>query len=152
MINLILVGVWGAVVSAISFAVLSQFNMFSPDSSGQVSAPKIEFLSTGMLRVPIMAGDVPSGYVLVNLDIDYDAHIVASMINKFQSIAVDEAFRTIFENMSIDFKTAKKTDLSELLTTIKEQLNTRVGAGAVTELRIKEFMFVPPRSAEKRRL
>ena len=79
--------------------------------------------------------------MLVNLDIDYDADVVASMISKFQSIAVDEAFRTIFEKMSIDFKTAKKTDLSELLTTIKEQLNTRVGAGAVTELRIKEFMF-----------
>ncbi|MBY0226805.1 MAG: hypothetical protein K2Q28_13450 [Hyphomicrobium sp.] len=152
MINLILVGVWGALISVISFVGLSHINMFSPDPSGQVSAPKIEFLSTGMLRVPIMAGDAPTGYVLINLDIDYDAHVVASMISKFKSIAVDEAFRTIFETMSVDFKTAKKTDLSELLTTIKDQLNTRVGTGAVTELRIKEFMFVPPRSAQKRQL
>lgn len=152
MINLILVGTWGAVVSAISFVVLSQFNMFSLDTAGHVSAPKMEFLSTGMLRVPIMAGDAPSGYVLINLDIDYDAQVVANMSSKFQSIAVDEAFRTVFETMAIDFKSAKKTDLSGLLTTIKDQLNTRVGAGAVTELRIKEFMFVPPRGAQKQRL
>jgi hypothetical protein len=152
MINLILVGGWGAVVSAVSFLVLSQLNMFSPDTTGQVSAPKIELLSTGMLRVPIMAGDVPSGYVLVNLDIEYDAHAVASVISKLQSVAVDEAIRTIFEDMSIDFKTAKKTDLSGLLLTMRDRLNTRLGAGAVSELRIKEFMFVPPRSAPKRRL
>lgn len=149
MVKLILIGVWGALVSVGSFVALSQLKIFFPDSTAETSAPKIELLSTGMLRVPIMAGDAPSGYVLINLDVDYDAHAVASMMSKFQSIAVDEAFRTIYENMSIDFKTAKKTDLTGLLTTIGDRLNQRVGAGTVKELRIKEFMFVAPRGQKR---
>ena len=147
--KLILFGIWAVLVSVGTFMGLSHFNLFAATSSAETSAPKIESMSTGLMRVPIMAGEVPKGYVLLDLEIDYDSQPIASIAGKFQGIAVDEAFRAVYESVSVDFNVAKKTDLSALLTTIGENLNKRVGLGTVKEVRIKEFMFVPPRSGQK---
>ncbi len=132
-----------------TFMGLSHFNVFAATPSAETSGPKMETASTGLMRVPIMAGELPRGYVLLDLEIDYDSQPIASIQSKFHGIAVDEAFRAVYESVSVDFKVAKKTDLSALLTTIGERLNKRVGSGTVKEVRIKEFMFVPPRSGQK---
>lgn len=152
MVKLIIVGVWGALISVITFVALSQSQIFADGSGLEATAPKIVSISTGIMRVPIMADQMPSGYVLLDLDVEYDRQPLADMAGKFQSIAIDEAFRAVYENMSIDYKNAKKTDLSGLLKIIGERLNKRLSSGAVKELRIKEFMFVPPRNAPKRQL
>jgi hypothetical protein len=147
MVKLIAVGVWGVLVSFGSFFALSHFGVFAGNAEKDPKST-IASISTNVMRVPIMAGQMPKGYALVDLDIDFDADLAHEITGKLPSLAVDEAFRAIYDSVSIDFAKANKTDLSALLASIGDRLNTRVGASIVKEIRIKEFMFVPPRSAK----
>ncbi len=147
MLKLLGIGVWSALVTLAAFFAVEHFQLFNAHPVELEKTPKIETATTNMLRVPIMTGEKAAGFALLDLSIDYDAAILGAASAKFQSIAIDEAFRAVYDSVGIDFKSAKKTDLTGLLRDIGERLNKRLGEGVVTEIRVKEFMFVPPRKA-----
>jgi hypothetical protein len=147
MLKLLGVGIWSVLVTLATFFALDQMHIFDQQVVEVENKPKIETATTNMMRVPIMTAEKPAGFALLDLSIDYDATILGAAAPKFQSIAIDEAFRAVYDSVGIDYKSAKKTDLTGLLREIGERLNKRLGEGVVTEIRVKEFMFVPPRTA-----
>jgi hypothetical protein len=150
MVKLVVIGLWGILVTAGSLFAMSRFDVFGGSTQHEPKST-ITTISTNVMRVPIMAGEKPKGYALVNLDIDFDAEAAREVIGKLPSLAVDEAFRAVYDSVAIDFEKAEKTDLSALLAAIGERLNKRVGVSIVKEIRIKEFMYVPPRTSKAER-
>jgi len=147
MLKLILIGVWSVVVTAGTYAAVTGLGLLDFLAAREEVASRIETRATNVMRVPIMAEEKPAGYVLLDLGIDYDAAATASLSGKVADIAVDESFRAVYESVAVDFRQAKKTDLTALLKDIGDRLNRRIGEGAVKEIRVKEFMFVPPRKS-----
>lgn len=148
MVKSIALGVWAVLVSFVTLFGLTHFEVFSAKVGDEQASAVIETFATSVMRVPIMTSEKPIGYVLLNLDIDFDRHSARAIVDKLPSIAVDEVFRSVYESVAIDFSKAKKTDLAGLLRLIGERLNTRVGEGTIKEIRVREFMFVPPRSGK----
>jgi hypothetical protein len=133
----------GLVIS--SFLGADHFQIFHPESAEAEKQPRIETVMTGTMRVPIMSDNKAIGYAVLDLSIDYDAASLGAGADNFKDVAVDETFRTVYEAVGVDFKKAKKTDLTGLLKELGERLNRRLGENLVREVRVKEFMFVPPR-------
>ncbi len=145
MLKLLSVGLWSILVLVGTYFGANHFKLFSAETSASAKEPKIETITTSTMRVPIMSEDKAVGYALLDLSIDYDAALLGAASDKFKDVAVDETFRAVYEAVGIDFKRARKTDLTGLLKEIGERLNKRLGDGTVKEIRVKEFMFVPPR-------
>ena len=145
MIRMLAVGLWGVLVATIANFFAVRMDIFSPGHPAAPGVPRIETIATSIMRVPIMANEVPDGYVLIDLSIDYDATAVAAVSGKMKSIAVDEAFRVVYEKAAADFRNARKADLDALLKDIGERIDRRIGSGVVKDVRINEFMFAPPR-------
>lgn len=148
MIKLILMGLWGALLTAAGFLLTDNYKLFESAATHAESQVKLDTVTTNVMRVPIMANEKPSGYVLLDLAIDYDAVAAAAFASKMKSIAVDEAFRAVYESVSVDFRHAKKTDLTALLKEVGTRLNTRLGKDIVKEVRVNEFLFAPSRSSQ----
>ena len=145
MIRILAAGLWGVLVaSGVNFLAI-KMELFSPAHSSNPEAPKVETVITGIMRVPIMANETPSGYVLLDLSIDYDATTASAFASKMKSIAIDEAFRAVYEKSAADFRDARKSDLSALLNEIGQRIDKRIGTSAIKDVRINEFMFAPPR-------
>lgn len=145
MIRILAAGLWGVLVASGANFLAVKMELFSPAHSSSPDAPKVETVGTGIMRVPIMANETPSGYVLIDLSIDYDATTASAFASKMKSIAVDEAFRTVYEKSAADFRDARKSDLSALLSEIGQRIDKRIGSSAIKDVRINEFMFAPPR-------
>ena len=145
MIRMLAAGLWGVLVASGANFLAVKMELFSPTHSSNPDAPKVETVVTGIMRVPIMANETPSGYVLLDLSIDYDANTASAFASKIKSIAVDEAFRTVYEKSAADFRDAKKSDLSALLSEIGQRIDKRIADGTIKDVRINEFMFAPPR-------
>jgi len=145
MIRMLAAGLWGVLVASGANFLAVKMELFSPTHSSNTDAPKVETVVTGIMRVPIMANETPSGYVLLDLSIDYDANTASAFASKMKSIAVDEAFRTVYEKSAADFRDARKSDLSALLSEIGQRIDKRIGSSTIKDVRINEFMFAPPR-------
>lgn len=145
MIRMLAAGLWGVLVASGANFLAVKMELVSPTHSSNPDAPKVETVVTGIMRVPIMANETPSGYVLLDLSIDYDANTASAFASKMKSIAVDEAFRTVYEKSAADFRDARKSDLSALLSEIGQRIGKRIGSSTIKDVRINEFMFAPPR-------
>ena len=145
MLKVVGVGLLSIFLVIATFVGADHFQIFHAEIANSEKEPIIETVMTGTMRVPIMSDDRAIGYAVLDLSIDFDAASLGAGADKFKDIAVDETFRTVYEAVGVDFKKAKKTDLTGLLKELGEKLNGRLGENVVREVRVKEFMFVPPR-------
>ncbi|MDX2308851.1 MAG: hypothetical protein NW216_11480 [Hyphomicrobium sp.] len=145
MLKLAGLGVWGIAMTVGGYVIVKELDRIGSGSVNAADHTAPETIVTDVMRVPIMAGAMPAGYVLLDLSIDVDGKTAAGFAGKLKSIAVDEAFRTVYETASIDFRKAQKSDLTSMLDEIGKRIDARVGAGGVEDIRINEFMYAPPR-------
>lgn len=145
MLKVLGIGVLSTVLMIASFLGADHFKIFHKTEVENDKQPKIETIMTGTMRIPIMSDEKTVGYAILDLQFDFDAAILGAAADKFKDVAVDETFRTVYEAVGLDFKKAKKTDLAGLLKDLGERLNRRLGENVIREVRVKEFMFVPPR-------
>ena len=145
MLKILSIGLMSVVLVIGTFLGAEHFGLFHKELVEADKQPRIETVMTGTMRVPIMSDAKTIGYAVLDLSIDFDSATLGAAADKFKEVAVDETFRTVYEAVGVDFKKAKKTDLTGLLKELGERLNRRLGENIVREVRVKEFMFVPPR-------
>jgi hypothetical protein len=64
-------------------------------------------------------------------------------------LVVDEAFRYLFNDDSIDFDNLKKYDLQKFTNTVIKNVNARLKADVVADLAIQEFTFMTSTDAKQ---
>jgi hypothetical protein len=103
----------------------------------------VEQVQTKRLSIPIIGDGRVKGYVLAQFVFHLDGRIVKELKVRPDSFLVDEAFKIIFANEAINFKTMTKPDSSALVAAIKNSINSRFGENFLREVLVQELTYIP---------
>lgn len=138
-----MIGAWtccvalGATYSAFYFRLQPSHNT----SAAQDSHPKAQDMKT--ITVPIIRDGQIRGYVTADFSIigqETDPHLPGPEIEGY---VLDEAYRLIYAESSVDFDSIQKTDLARLTSDIKSRVNRRLEREALQDILIRGFHYVP---------
>jgi hypothetical protein len=139
----VLTGIWACAITA-----ATSYGVAYWKASGHTFLPKEEYLQgleyekTRVLNVPMIADGSVQGYIVAQFVFTIDAKTHRQMTVPPEAFVVDEAFRTIYGDETLDFRSLGRQDLSGLTTTIRERVNQRIQADVIQEVLIEEFNYV----------
>lgn len=139
MIKLVLVGLWACVITLASsyagaYVKALQFKPAEPQ--------KIEYKKTREFTVPKIADGAIQGYVIVELS--YSEDVAAEKNNNAppEVFLLDEAYRYIYSDETIDFDNMKKYDLQKFTKELIRRVNARMNAPILKDVLISEFNYM----------
>ena len=155
MIKIILAGFWACVVTlAASYAAVSwHAGKAAPEAEPERLFGGLETVRTRMISVPIIRSGAIQGYVMAQFSFTANAATLKRLSLKADVVVLDEAFKAIYSEDTLDFRDMKKQDLGGLVKRILEGSNQRFGTRIVEDAFIQELSYVTKdgiRSGNKR--
>ena len=144
MIKLVLVGVWACLVTLASTYGASAWKAGQEKAAAAAAAagPNIEYKKTKEFTVPKVADGAIQGYVIAELSYAMDPAAPKELAAPLDTLLLDEAFRYIYSDESIDFNNMKKNDLGKMTKTLAQNVNARLNSNVVKDVTIQEFNFM----------
>ncbi|MFE1602424.1 hypothetical protein [Methylobacterium sp. ID0610] len=141
--RVIVTGVWICVITLLScYGVVT----WGAGLFARKEEPYFEGLQYQKLRainVPIIAEGALQGYVVTTMVFTADAKLLHTLAVPPSSFVIDEAFRQIYGDASLDFRRVAKYNINKRLTEIRNKVNERLGAEVVKDVLVEDFNFVP---------
>jgi len=102
-----------------------------------------ETRKTHEINVPRIKDGAVKGYavMLLSYTVDLSALKMAAMAP--DSILVDEAFRYVYDDVTIDFDHLDRFDLAKMSKALIHAVNARVKAEVVVDVGVQEFTYAP---------
>ena len=145
MIKLILAGLWACLVTlAASYAAVSwqAGSVTSAEHEPERLYGGLETVRTRMISVPVIRSGAIQGYVMAQFSFTADAAILKRLSVKADVVVLDEAFKAIYSEDTLDLRNMQKQDLGGLVKRIVEGSNQRFGTRIVEDAFIQEFGYV----------
>ena len=139
MIKLVLVGLWACVITLASSYGGAYFKALQ---SKPAEAQKIEYKKTREFTVPKIADGAIQGYVIVELSYSEDIAAEKNINAPPEVFLLDEAYRYIYSDETIDFDNMKKYDLQKFTKELVKRVNARMNAPIITDVLIQEFNYM----------
>lgn len=143
MLRLVLAGIWVcAMMTGASYGVAYW------KTRGHTLVPKQEYLEgieyekTKVINVPMIANGAVQGYIVAQFVFTIDAKTLRQLTVPPESFVVDEAFRRIYGDETLDFNNLSRFDLAELTAAIKDRVNERMQANIIQEVLVEDFNYV----------
>ena len=105
----------------------------------------LQYKKLSPINVPMIAEGKVQGYVVLVLVITADARLIATLPVPPSPFVVDEAFRQIYADTSIDFRRLGKYDITRRLAEVRTRVNERLGSEVVRDVLVDEMNFVAKR-------
>lgn len=149
MLQLILIGLWTCAISLGSTYAGFYYKTrpMPPPAEGHEASTKSQDLKT--ITVPIIQDGEIKGYISADFSVigaERDPHAKSPDIEGY---VLDEAYRLIYAETTIEFQNIQKTDLDKLTTDIKSRVNTRLGREAIKDVLVRSFHYVPREEMQK---
>jgi hypothetical protein len=141
-IRLILIGVWASLITIASNYGAAYFRQAYFSKEATAPAPVLETRKIKELNVPKLRDGVVKGYVVLRFSYIVDTAALKKAPLSPDAFVVDEAFRYIYDDESIDFARLEKVDLRALAASIVKNVNARLKAEVVTDIAFDEFTFM----------
>ena len=111
--------------------------------SAASAARATEARKTHEINVPRIKDGAVKGYavMLLNYTVDLNALKTAAMAP--DSILVDEAFRYVYDDDTIDFDHLDRFDLGKMSKAIAKAVNDRVKSDVIVDVGVQEFTYAP---------
>ncbi|MBG0808610.1 flagellar basal body-associated protein FliL [Methylosinus sp. H3A] len=145
---MVLIGIWACVVTLASTFGASYWK--SHRSTPSEAAPHVEKLEVKKVKpitVPIISEGTLKGYISAEfayvVEASNKSHGGGGAAVDTDSYVMDEAFRRLYADNSLDFRRIEKYDLNSLTKELTKSINQRLGAELVRETLVKSFTFVP---------
>jgi hypothetical protein len=146
MIKTILAGTWACVVTlgAAYAAVSWQSSSGAPTAHAQPEKlyGGLETVRTRMISVPVIRAGAIQGYVMAQFSFSAEAHMLKKLSLKPEAVVLDEAFRAIYSDDTLDFRTLKKQDWPTIAKKIVDGANARFGTKIIEDIFVQEFGYV----------
>lgn len=144
MFRMVAIGVWACVVTLGSTFGVVYWKTHRTKSMGvDTHAAKLEIKKVKPITVPIISEGVLKGYISAEFAYVIDSSAIAPDAVEVDSFVMDEAFRRIYSDNSLDFQRIEKYDLNALTRELTKKINVRLGFDAIKETLVKSFAFVP---------
>ena len=102
-----------------------------------------EARKTHEINVPRIKDGAVKGYAVMLLSYTVDLSALRTAAMAPDSILVDEAFRYVYNDDTIDFDHIDRFDLARMSKAIARAVNTRVKADVVVDVGVQEFTYAP---------
>ena len=106
-------------------------------------AKATEARKTHEINVPRIKDGAVKGYAVMLLSYTVDLGALKSAAMGPDSILVDEAFRYVYNDDSIDFDHLDRFDLAKMSKAIAAAVNERVKSDVVVDVGVQEFTYAP---------
>nr|WP_321526950.1 hypothetical protein [uncultured Cohaesibacter sp.] len=146
-----LLALWIGAVSTLS-AYLSGHWMNNKSFTELSASPMqegMDFEKTRAISVPMITDGKVRGYVVAQFVYTIDSTTLKELAIPPNPFVVDEAFRAIFTDRTIDFEDLKHYDIDALTTLIRDNVNARMQAQLVHDILVEEFSFFPESAINK---
>jgi hypothetical protein len=144
MIKMVVAGLWVCVVTLCSAyaAVTWQTAAHAPEADGHKTHASTDTIRSRMISVPVISDGALQGYVVAQFIYSVDAKVMKGMAVKPDLFLLDETFKTLYSEETIDFRQIKKQDLPKLSKRIAENANKRLGSHLVEDVLIQELNYL----------
>ncbi|GJD87520.1 hypothetical protein BHAOGJBA_1024 [Methylobacterium hispanicum] len=105
----------------------------------------LQYQKLAPINIPMIADGRVQGYVIAVLVFTADARLMHTLPVPPNAFVVDEAFRQIYADPSLDFRKLAKYDITRRLAEVRSAVNGRLGAEVVKDVLVDEMNFVPKR-------
>ena len=150
MAKLVLVGIWACLMTlASSYAATYWKGLHGKAANAEQAAQSLEYKKTREFTVPKVSDGAIQGYIIVQLSYSVDPVVQKSVSAPPEVFLLDEAFRYVYNDDSIDFSNLKKYDLQKLTKTLIENVNARLNCALVKDVLISEFNYMSKTDVKK---
>lgn len=140
---------WIAVAIWMPFATLASAYGTHQILSGQIPGQPtsetriggLDYESIRPVNVPMIADGALQGYVVAKLVFTADAEELRDLSVPPHPFLVDEAFRALYADQSLDFKHLERYDLDTLTLQLKAAANKRIGKDIIQDILVEEFNY-----------
>jgi hypothetical protein len=102
-----------------------------------------EARKTHEINVPRIKDGAVKGYAVMTLSYTVDTRALRTAAMAPDSILVDEAFRYVYNDDTIDFDHLDRFDLAKMSKAIARAVNARVKGDVVVDVGVLEFTYAP---------
>ena len=143
MMKAVLVGV-AAVASVIVGEMGADKVLAMRQARSTVSATRTtEVRKTHEINVPRIKDGAIKGYAVMLLSYSVDLNALKTAAMAPDSILVDEAFRYVYSDDTIDFDHLDRFDFAKMSKALVAAINTRVKSDVVVDVGVQEFTYEP---------
>ena len=148
MFRFVMAGAWSCLVALGSVYLTQEFRGRRGARLPVASPSSVETRKTREINVPRIADGAVKGYVVVSF-----AYVVVQGPPEAGDVSpdpyvVEEAFRFIYDDDSIDFAKPRKFDFKSLTDAMRKNVNSRLKKEVIRDVVLQELHFIP--SAELR--
>jgi hypothetical protein len=136
-------GIWVIVVAlASSYAAVIYKVQHPPVAASDEAATPQQSEKTRAISVPIIENGVVQGYIVTQLTYTIDPKLASKVTVAPEDFLLDEAFRRLYSDTSIDFHHLERYDIAKLKTDLIQATNARLGVNLIKNILIEDFNFV----------
>jgi hypothetical protein len=142
-IKTLFLGIWVCVIALGSSYFSSQ--MHSGNANGATDKGKnapVEFIKSDMISVPVIRSGKLQGYVVAQFTFAVDSSEITKLSFEPTPFLIDSAFRTLYDNLTIDFSKLQQQDLTELAAKVVESANKKIGAPIAKDVLLNDINYV----------
>ncbi|HLJ71268.1 MAG TPA: hypothetical protein VKU03_08125 [Roseiarcus sp.] len=150
MIKLVLIGAWASFATLASGYAAGYLKTAYAKSGAEQPAGPVEAKKTKEIDVPVIRNGALKGYIVTQFVYSVNAAAPKKLSIFPEALVVDEAFRYLFDDETIDLENLKKSDLKKLTNTIIKNVNARLKNDVVADLAIQEFTFLTAAEVKQR--
>jgi hypothetical protein len=111
--------------------------------SAAAVARSTEARKTHEINIPRIKDGAIKGYAVMLLSYTVDMSALKTAAMAPDSILVDEAFRYVYDDDTIDFDHLDRFDLAKMSKALARSVNARVKADVVVDVGVQEFTYAP---------
>ena len=134
--KLLLVGLWVTLV-ALGTAYGMAIYMPAGGASAKATAPALLYQKTRVLNVPMVANYTGDGPAIKALPIPPDVYLL------------DEAFRSLYGDPTLDFTNLGRYDLGKLTRHLVSSTNDHLGSPVLKDVLIEQFSYISKDSLKR---
>jgi hypothetical protein len=149
MIRSLLIGFWACLVTVCAGMAMSHFRQARAMQPAEHAAAA-ETRATREINVPRIKNGAVKGYVVAKLNYVVDMQVAKTLPIAPDAIVLDETFRYIYEDDSIDFDHLDRVNLGTMTKALVKSVNTRMKGDVIMDFGVQEFTFMPSSDTRRR--
>ncbi|MCK7611299.1 hypothetical protein [Roseibium sediminicola] len=101
----------------------------------------LDYETVKPVNVPILSDGILQGYVVIKMVFTADGDTLRRLPVPPHPFLVDEAFRVLYSDETLDFRGLERYDLEALTARLKRTTNARLGQSVVHDVLVEEFNY-----------
>lgn len=142
MMKLLVAGLWMSVTMLASGYGTTQYLAAQKRIGGEEPAfVGLDYETVKPINVPILFDGTLQGYVVIKMVFTADGDTLRRLPVPPHPFLVDEAFRVLYSDETLDFRNLERYDLEAFADSLKKTTNARLGRPVVHDVLVEEFNY-----------